>query len=317
MRISASAAMLAVAGVLVGKTACRTRLPEAPVVMTDGGAVDLAAPPDLTTTVCRTHQILSLPLDEILPLQLPGTRVGTSLLVRIAFALRAGCDVVGDVSVRPMKPGSPAAPALVVITQRVWRGSNDCGATRTAWRTVSISEDDVGTATRILITDGAPGATRMLTVTIGTRAPADCMAARAEGAICEGDCQCRLGNAAMRCLRFADATLRCAEPCSEDVDCRPRGGMVSERRCDPNTRTCIACKAPDCGCASDGDCPFGQLCAAGFCLPAMPTAIGPCACDRDCSANQICDNAGSCQIPCTTIADCALPASTCDGARCR
>ena len=64
-------------------------------------------------------------------------------------------------------------------------------------------------AKRILLTDGAPGATRMLTVTIGSRSAADCMAPRAEGAACE--------------VTFGDRTLpgTCGLDRSQRLFCRP------------------------------------------------------------------------------------------------
>src|SRR5262249_23579739 len=109
-----------------------------PITYSDGGPDFASAPPDLANRICRTHQILSVPLDDIQLVTLRDAHLGLSVLVRVTFSLREACDVPGDISLRVM-PGN--ATDFVVITMRAWRGSNDCGPPRPAQRTVALGPD--------------------------------------------------------------------------------------------------------------------------------------------------------------------------------
>ena len=309
-------AMLAIAATATLAAACNHDT--LPAIYPDGGPDFTRPEPDLALGVCRTHQILSVPLDDIQPVSPMAGRIGSTLLVYVAFSLREGCDVPGDINVRVM-PGN--ATDFVVITMRAWRGSNDCGAPKTAYRIIALGPDlGIGNP-NLLISDGAPGGTTMLRLQLANPPVADCMLPKSRSADCDADCQCVLADKAARCVRLREhVRYTCQQPCSEDPDCARDGWY-----CDPgdpgDNAVCAECRPGNpCGCPNDETCGFGQVCSAamnGTCFPLQSLPPAKCSCDGDCGEGRLCAQDGTCVIPCTTSAGCPVAAPTCDGGRCR
>lgn len=300
---------------------CRTRMLDEPdsqpadassLPFDEAVVVDLERAPDLVRRRCRTHELAPVAFESFLPVQLPGARIGPSLLLRLGFPLRADCDVAGPLEVS----AQPGFQATVTATQQVWKGTVDCGAPVIAYRTLVIEEPLVGAARTVNLRDGAPGANRVISLSFGSRIATNCADARALDTTCDGDCQCRATNASSRCVRFPDAVWRCALPCSSDVDCRGADGQTP-LRCDATARLCVRCMPPDCGCTSDGDCPFGQGCGGGSCSPLAGPLDTACTCDADCPAGRLCTGMGRCLAACSSAKDCPLGAATCEGGACR
>lgn len=89
-------------------------------------------------------------------------------------------------------------------------------------------------------------------------------------------------------------------------------------------------------CADDSECPAGQVCGEGVCVPPTPTPTPtftetpvpvptdtptptpvPCFCDQDCPLGQVCQSGVCAQIACGTDEDCGEPANAdeCPGSR--
>lgn len=278
----------------------------------DGGVPDLASAPDLATSACRTHQILFAPLEDIQVVGPKAGRVGSSLLLRVAYSLRQGCDVAGDLDVRVM-PGN--ATDFVVITMRTWRGDKECGPPTVVWRNLALGPDQGLGNQSLLLSDGAPGGTKMLRVELAKAPATDCAAFRQDQDPCEGDCQCQRSEPLSRCV-MAPGTgeFRCRIPCAGDADCDP--GLMGGASCGPAGawQVCARCREGDaCDCKVAG-CGFGQVCSGVRCVPLRRDKAGSCGCDGECEVGRVCDQAKACVAPCTTSRDCV--GATCMGGRC-
>jgi peptidoglycan-associated lipoprotein len=98
---------------------------------------------------------------------------------------------------------------------------------------------------------------------------------------CKSDATCTALDACMTCQ--ANACVRTAGCCKSDLDC-PDGRCAKGPG--ETTGTCVA------GCSSKEDCPAGQRCQNGACVP----DVG-CSDDSFCPAGQKCQN-GECVVAC-------------------
>ena len=244
-------------GLLVAGLAGCNHDPLVFVPPTDAAMGDAADGPIMSSTPCRTHQILSVPLTDI---EVPAgseARVRSALMVRVSYLLRQGCDVPGDLNVRVM-PGN--ATDFVVVTMRTWRGDRECGPAVSGSRIFWLDEGMGVTNQNLLISDGAPGGRQMLHVTLMAAPQATCNAGLPIGERCNADCECAEGRCAWRAGVYV-----CGAPCAEDADCATR--KDGRNSCGSGVRSFGLCERCADGCCAVPECPFGQQCAAGYCTP--------------------------------------------------
>lgn len=298
---------------------CRTRLIEPPAE--PGGSVDLTMPA-LDLAACRQqHHLVARAMSELRQLSpAPGDegqqQSGSVIRILVGVPL-APCEAFGRLDVRVM-PGD--ATDFVVITARVWQSDVDCGAPKTAWRVAMLSSDQGRSNPRLVVSDGAPSATRNISFAVALRPPgANCGTAVPINGRCQLDCQCDKTDRSARCILDRpgpSASRTCQVPCAEDADCPALAGLPSRgfQRCSVGDE--FLCVAPTSDQCTLG-CPFGQLCQRGSCRPVawpIPMGIPSCHCDAECGTGWICTATGGCILPCATLSDCAPSLNTCDDA---
>jgi hypothetical protein len=118
---------------------------------------------------------------------------------------------------------------------------------------------------------------------------------------------------------------RCAPGCRDDASCRAvvDGGVV-ERRCDPDTHTCLTCLRDEhctagnlcvgnlCvpGCNAARPCPSAQTCCGGACVEVQTNTSHCGACDRRCAAA---NSTSVCRAGACGLGACTAPYADCDG----
>ncbi len=259
--------------VLIVLSGCPSRAPHA---SGDGGGLPS----------CLTHHLVVTPLASASLLDGP-TPYG-NLVVRVAVdvPVRAGCDVLGRLDVE-FQVGD--ATDWITVTAHVWHGTSCDDRPPTNVRRVFLVAKD---NPFVLVRDGvADMVLLMWQDDLPAEAPAFCFDPAVPkvplGQPCDFDCEC---DDLMRahCVR-ATGKGTCEITCSEDVDCPISCNDLHV--CDDDTH-CDAC-------------PFGQACdSLGRCRPVATLADTPCACDADCAAGQLCNDATVCVDPCVADNDC-------------
>jgi hypothetical protein len=289
-RVAACALLLA--------TSCKTRLLD-----------EELPPPDLA--LCFTHHHVDTAPLALLEALDPVTdlALGRAVRLRLGIALRGGCDLPGSIAATPMIGDATDA---VELRWSVWRSNFDdgaCGPAAIFERVYVVSDVPTLSSPRLIVRDGAGGKSLVLDLPF---AKLDC-SARALDAACTADCQCSATDPSARCV-WGSGGPTCARPCAEPADCG-----VDAPACDGARHVCIG----GAGCATDGDCPFGQRCepvgAARSCRPAQDGRPDmPCSCDAQCGFGGVCKlgvDLGYCAIPCITSRDCPS-GDTCYGTIC-
>jgi hypothetical protein len=255
-------------------------------------------------TVCASNHYLDVvPLLDITLVDPQGALAwNRTVRVKATFPVHPDCDVPGALD------QSEQADGTIALTAHVWRAPDwtHCAAPRPVER-IAVVPPGSCPAGRMAIVDGAPGGLARLSVAFSCE-PFLC--APQPGGACTSDCDC-LRAGGQGCIPTAPGLGVCAVPCDRDTDCRSPTGVGTLNAC--SGKVAFTCSdAP--GCATDGDCPFGQRCTIPnggterACRPVLTVTRGaPCHCDAECGFGGICSvnvDLGYCVIPCTTAYDC-------------
>lgn len=256
------------------------------------------------------HHVEEVPLALLEAVDpIAGLSTRRAVRVRVGVALRAGCDLPGQVKVA-IQPGN--ATDFVGLRAEIWRSDapdGECKTRAIAERVVLLSESDWLGNMRLVIRDEVGGQVA-LTLGLAFDGGGTCVGA-GNGAPCTRDCQCRADDPTSRCIPSGAGMGRCEIPCAGDADCR------ADAR--PGCLTALRICAANSGCATDGECPYGQRCAkvGGLraCRPAQTgrAEVG-CHCDSECGFGGVCNvtvDLAYCQLPCAVDSDCQT------GDRCR
>ena len=149
----------------------------------------------------------------------------------------------------------------------------------------------------------------------GGYGPAKCAAARANGAYCFNDAQCR-SKICESGSCVAKACTALSHSCTKDSECC--GGTF----CDDLTYGPARCRAPQANgsfCTENDQCQT-HLCRSNLCASACVTLSHSCSADADCCAGAFCNNSGyapwQCTAPQADGASCTA-ASQCQSGACQ